>query len=213
MPESSDVIGAFGLLRIISNLIREKDKVRVESIYFDKPGAENTDETLRIARSRAGELGIKTVVVASTVGDTGVKATDVFKGHRVVVVTHCTGMKAPNTQELSSENRAKIEENGGIILTSIHTFGGLGKAVRRKLHTYQLEELIAYTLRTMGEGMKVVYEISTMAADAGLVRSDEEMIAIAGTGRGADTAVVLKPANAQDFFDIRVKEILCKPRL
>jgi hypothetical protein len=65
----------------------------------------------------------------------------------------------------------------------------------------------------MGEGMKVVYEIAVMAADAGLARTDEEIIAIAGTGRGADTAVVLKPANARDFFDIRVKEILCKPRL
>ena len=184
-----------------------------KSTYFAKPGVENTDEVLHIARKRATELDIKTIVVASTVGDTGVKATDVFKGYKVVVVTHFTGMKAPDTQELSAENRATIEQNGGIILTSMHTFGGVGRAVRRRLNTYQLEELIAYTLRTMGEGMKVVYEIAVMAADAGLVRTDEEIIAIAGTGRGADTAVVLKPANAQDFFDMRLKEILCKPRL
>jgi hypothetical protein len=55
-----------------------------------------------------------------------------------------------------------------------------------------------------------------MAADGGLVRTDEEIIAIASTGRGgggADTAVVLKPVNAHRFFDLKVKEILCKPRL
>jgi hypothetical protein len=38
------------------------------------------------------------------------------------------------------------------------------------------------------------------------------VIAIAGTGRGADTAVVLRPTNAQTFFDMRIMEILCKPR-
>jgi hypothetical protein len=64
----------------------------------------------------------------------------------------------------------------------------------------------------MGQGMKVVIEISVMAADAGLVRTDEDIIAIGGSGRGADTAAVLKPVNSNDFFDLKVKEILCKPR-
>jgi hypothetical protein len=72
---------------------------------------------------------------------------------------------------------------------------------------------MAYALRIFGEGMKVACEIALMAADAGLVRTDEEVIAIAGTGRGADTAVVLVPANAHTFFDLRILEILCKPRL
>jgi hypothetical protein len=91
--------------------------------------------------------------------------------------------------------------------------GGIGRAVRKKLGTYEVEEIIAYALRIFGEGMKVVAEISVMAADAGLIRTDEEVIAIAGTGRGADTAVVLRPAHAQQFFDLRILEVLCKPRL
>jgi hypothetical protein len=52
-----------------------------------------------------------------------------------------------------------------------------------------------------------------MAADSGLIRTDEDIIAVAGSGRGADTAVVMKPAHTHDFFDLRIKEILCKPRL
>ena len=131
----------------------------------------------------------------------------------MVVVTHSTGFKEPNHQELTDQNRAAIEAAGGEILTCQHAFGGVGRAVRRKLKTYELEEIIAYTLRIFGEGMKVVVEIALMAADAGLVRTDEPCIAIAGTGRGADTAVVLKPANAQAFFDLKVLEVLCKPRL
>jgi hypothetical protein len=61
--------------------------------------------------------------------------------------------------------------------------------------------------------MKVCVEIALMAADAGLVTAGEPCLAVAGTGQGADTAVVLLPANVQDFFDLRVLEVLAKPRL
>ena len=188
-------------------------EIQVFTTYFGKPGKENTQRTLELAKKRAEELGIKTILVASTRGETGVKACEAFRGYDVVVVTHSTGFKEPNYQELTDENRAAIEAAGGKILTCQHTFGGVGRAVRKKLGTYQLEEIIAHTLRLFGEGMKVDVEISLMAADSGLVRTDEPVIAIAGTGRGADTAVVLKPANAQTFFDLKVLEVICKPRL
>jgi len=185
----------------------------VSTIYFEQPGSANTDPTLEIARRRAEELGIKTILVASTRGSTGVKAAQVFTGQKVVVVTHSTGLREPNFQELTQERRAQIEAAGAMILTCQHAFGGLGRAVRRKLGTYETEEIAAYILRIFGEGMKVCVEIAAMAADAGLVRVDEPCIAIAGTGQGADTAIVLTPTNAQDFFDLKIHEILCKPYL
>jgi hypothetical protein len=61
--------------------------------------------------------------------------------------------------------------------------------------------------------MKVACEITIMAADAGLVRTDEEVISMSGTHAGADVAIVVQPANANRFFDLKVKEIICKPRL
>ena len=180
-------------------------------VYFEKPGVENTEEVLRIAKQRAEELGIKTIVVATTIGDTAVRAVEVFEGMKVVAVTHYTGIREPNYQELTEENRRKVENKGGIVLTTTHAFTGIGGAMRKKFNTYLLGDVIANTLRTFGQGMKVVLEIAVMAADAGLVRTDEDIIAIAGTGRGADTAIVLKSVNTLDFFDLRVKEILCKP--
>lgn len=182
-------------------------------VYFASPGQVNTAEALAIARKRAQELGIKTIVVASTIGDTGVKATEAFHGFKVVVVTHSTGFRSPNTQELTEENRARITQQGGVILTAQHTFAGVGRAVRHKYGTYELDDIVANVLRLFGQGVKVACEIVLMAADAGLVRTDEEVIAIAGTDQGADTALVIKPANAHNFFDLKVKEILCKPRL
>jgi hypothetical protein len=183
----------------------------INCTYFGKPGKDITERVLQIAKVRAQELGITSIVVATTRGDTGLRATEVFEGFSLVLVTHSTGFKETNQQELTQANRKAIEARGGRILTCQHAFGGVGRAVRKKLGTYELEEIVAYTLRTFGEGMKVVCEIAVMAADAGLIRVGEPTICVAGTGRGADTAVVLKPANAQAFFDMRIMEVLCKP--
>jgi hypothetical protein len=180
-------------------------------VYFDKPGVDNMEETLCIAKQRAQELGIKTFVVASTLGNTGARAVEVFKGMNVVVVTHSAGFHGPNTQELTEENRQKILKGGGVIFTATHLFSGVGAAMRKKFNTYLLGDIVANTLRLLGQGMKVVVEITVMAADAGLIRTDEDVITIAGTGRGADYAVVVKPVNSGDFFDLKIKEILCKP--
>ncbi len=183
-----------------------------QSVYFTESGSTNTERTLEIAKKRAEELGIKTIVVASTSGETGVKAVKAFANYKVVVVTHTTGFQAPDAQELTLQNRAKISEKGGTILTATHAFGGVGRAVRRRFNTYQVDEIIAQTLRVFGQGAKVACEIAIMAADAGLIRTDEEVISIGGTASGADTALVVKPAHTHDFFELKVKEVLCKPR-
>jgi hypothetical protein len=184
-----------------------------QSVYYDQPGPQNTARTLEVARRRAEELGIRTVLVASTRGATGVQAAQQLRGYDVVVVTHASGFHGPNTQELSPENRAAIEAAGARVLTCQHALGGIGRAVRKKWGTYTIDEIVAQTLRIFGQGMKVCVEIALMAADAGLVMVGEPCVAIAGTGRGADTAVVLVPANVEQFFDVRVMEVLAKPRL
>jgi len=168
---------------------------------------------LDAVKKRAEELGVKTILVASTKGETGVKVAEFFRGYNVVVVTHSTGFLGTDVQELTDENRARILKAGGKILTATHAFGGLGRAVRRKFSTYQSDEIVANTLRIFGQGTKVAVEIALMAADSGLISLKENVISIGGTGRGADTALVLKPANVQDFFDVKVHEIICKPWL
>ncbi len=182
-------------------------------VYFDSYGTENTAETLRLAKVRAEELGIRKIVVASTTGDTGVKAAEEFKYYKVIVVTHVAGFMAPGTQELTPESRQKIEKLGAEIFTGAHAFGGISHAVRKTFNTHVLGDFMTNTLRMFGQGVKVAIEISIMAADAGLISPDEEVIAIAGTARGADTAIVLKPAHGHDAFSLKVKEIICKPRL
>ena len=185
--------------------------MELKTTYFEQPGGENTEAVLGIAKQRAEELGIKTIVVASTSGDTAVKAMDILQGLRVIIVTHVTGMRAADTQEFTEENRKIVESKGGIMVTAAHAFSGLSRAMRNKYNMCVLGEVIADTLRIFGMGTKVACEISMMAADAGVVRTDEDVIAVGGTDHGADTALVLRPVNTHRFFDLKVKQILCKP--
>ena len=180
--------------------------------YFEKPGENNTEETLKLAKRRAEELGIRDITVASTHGGTGIKASELFKGFNLVVVTHYTGRKEPGFQELTEENRKVIERNGGKILTCMHTFLGVERAIMTTFKTAYPIEIMAQTLRLFGHGTKVAVEIAVMAADSGMIPVDRDMISIAGRGRGADTALVIKSANSTRIFDLVIRETIARPR-
>jgi hypothetical protein len=95
------------------------------------------------------------------------------------------------------------------VLTSVHT---LGDDVNTAFDVKTPNVIVRETLYTFSQGMKVAVEIVLMAADAGLLDMSREIIAIAGTDNGADTAIVIKPAYSRKFTDLRIREILTKPR-
>lgn len=183
-----------------------------ENVYFQTPGKQNTEALLKLVKAYAKAEGIRDIVVASTTGETGVKASKLFKDFNVVVVTHYVGMKEPGVSELEEENRKRILKNGAKVLTATHALSSAERAIRGKWGTIMPLEIMANTLRLFGEGTKVCVEITLMAADAGLIPVDRDVIAVAGTGRGADTALLIKPANASRFFDLKVREVIAKPR-
>lgn len=179
--------------------------------YFQTAGKQNTDNLLKIVKDYAEREGIKDIVVASTTGETGAKVAETFKGYNVVVVTHCFGFQKPGESELKNEFREEILRNGAKIFTGTHALSSVERAIRKNFGTLQPLELIASTLKLMGEGTKVCVEITLMAADAGLIPADRDVIAIAGTGRGADTALRIRPANTGRFFDLKIREVIAKP--
>ena len=181
-------------------------------VYFEDPESNYIDEALPIIRRRAEELGIKTVVIASTKGETAVKAVAALKGIKVIAVSHATGFDEPDNQPFNEESRQQVESVGGTVLTTTHAFAGIERSIRTKFNMYLSGDVIAETLRVFGHGMKVACEIAMMAADAGLVRTDEHIIAVAGRHSGVNTAIMLKPVNTHRFFDLKVSEIICMPR-
>ena len=185
-----------------------------ELLLFDKPGPKHTMATLQAAKARALELGVNTVVVATNTGDTALKALEVFDGSpvKIIGVTLHAGVwekhVAPDREKMKS-----AEDLGVKFLTATHALmGNVGSAVREKFGGIGPAEVIAHTYYTFGQGMKVAVEITLMAADAGLLDKDKEIVAVADTGKGADTAIVVSPAFTTNFFDLRVREVIAMVR-
>jgi hypothetical protein len=179
--------------------------------YFQEAGEQNTDALLQSVKKYVEKENIKDVIIASTTGETGAKASKTFKGRSVIIVTHCFGFQEPGKTQLLEEYRKEILTNGAKIFTGIHALSSAERAIRKNFGTIQPLGLIANVLRLMGEGTKVCVEITLMAADAGLIPVDRDVVAIAGTSKGADTALRIRPANAARFFDLKIKEIIAKP--
>ncbi len=181
--------------------------------YFESSGPKNTTRCLEIAK-QAALGGIKHVVVATTGGDTGGALAEklVGTGANVVAVTHSAGFKAPSEQELSEKNRQRILKAGGKIYTGTILTHSLETSLATQFQGVYPTTLIAISLRRLGQGIKVVCEIVMEACDAGLIPENEEVLAVAGTGRGADTVAILRSAASKRFHELKVLEILAKPR-
>ena len=185
-------------------------------IYFDNSGPENTEVALRAALKRAGELGIDHIVVASGKGGTALKLISLAKedGYRggVVVISSHAGFFKPGQIELSPEVRTQLEKEGASVFMGTHALSSVSRSFRVQWRGIDMLETIAETLRRFSQGVKTGIEISIMAADAGLIPVDRDVIAIAGKSSGADSAIVLRPAHMNSFFDLKVREIIAMPR-
>jgi len=180
--------------------------------YFDEASREHTDKVLSLVRQYLIEnTDIEHVVVATTEGATGLAAAKEFRDKKVIVVSHQTGFAKENENELSDVDRARIESNGATVLTATHAFAGVARSFRKELGTWMPTEIVALALKTFGQGTKVCAEIAMMAADAGLIPVTKDVVCVGGTGRGADTAWLVRPAYSQAFPKIRMKVCICKP--
>ena len=196
-------------------------------VYFEEPGKEHTEETLRIALQGAEERGIDTVLVSSTTGYTAEKAVKLLKGSglRLVVVTHQTGYREPGVQLFPDDLREKLLKQGVDVVTCTDVLTGtvdVGMSRQRPPRTGQLDArlpyvlpptnvVIANTLRLFSQGVKVCAEIAMMAVDSNAVPSGMKVVSVAGSHAGADTAMVLTAAESGRIRDLKLHEVLCKP--
>ncbi len=178
--------------------------------YWGKKGKGCTAETVKAALARAKDLDIEHIVVASNSGETAELFLD--QGLQVTCVTHHVGFKEPGDDEMEPGMRKKLQDKGANVLTTTHLLAGVDRALRFKFEGVYPAEIVSSTLRLLGQGFKVCVEISVMALDAGMIPYGEEIIAVGGTKWGADAAVVIAPAHSSQFFDTKIKEIICMPR-
>ncbi len=179
--------------------------------HFEEPGPGNTRQVLEFANDRGRELGINEVVVASSSGETAYRALEVFKGFNITAVTYHCGFHEPFQNSLTDDVRRDLEEEGVRVVQATHALSGLERSFAKKYNGIYPVLIVADALRLFGQGTKVAVEITIMAADAGAL-SGNDIIAVGGSGRGADTALIIKPANQSRLFDLKIRETICKPR-
>lgn len=181
----------------------------MKSMYFVKPGRENTDETVALVKRIVAERGIGYVVVASNEGATA----ELFLGcgAKVVCVTHPNGFREPGQQEMSQAKRQQLEQDGISVYTSSLLFGGVERGIGKRFQGAYPAGILSSTLKMFGQGTKVCVEVAVMALDGGLIPHGEDIIAVGGTGRGADTALIVRPAHAGNILDTWISEVICKP--
>lgn len=180
-------------------------------MYFEKKGKVNTEATLKLAFERGKALGIDEVVLATSTGATAYAALDICQGFKITAVTYHSGYKEPFKNYLPEETRADLEAKGVRVVIATHALSGVERSLYGKYSGSFPVLIIADTLRLFGQGTKVAVEVAIMATDAGAL-TGKDIISVGGSSKGADTALVLKPANQSHLFDMRIREIVCKPR-
>jgi len=166
--------------------------------YFADPGSQNTEKVIEAVKNRIVSGGVRTIVVASTSGETGVKFAKGLKGvATVIAVSH---------GEMNPLHRRQINEYGGKSVDKTHL----------ALHAKGMDD-VRKSFYTFGQGFKVAVEVILIAADKGEINLYEDVIGVGGTGKGADTAIVARATTSKEIFTedeskkLEIREILTMP--
>ncbi len=184
-------------------------------LYLDKAGIKECPACLRAAARRAAELELSHAVVATTSGRTALLLARVLReeGSRAMVIgVGYAANFASKWGRFEKKFTEPAEKLGAVFIAGTHAFGGVNGAVSERLGGLTPGNLIASVYYTFGQGLKVAVEVAVMAADQGVLPTGRETLALGGSGVGADTAVVLTPACSQDFFKLKIHEIVSMPR-
>lgn len=173
-------------------------KIVRKDVYFEEPGEQNTQEVLKTVLERMEETGIRTVLVASTTGKTGLTFAEAMEGKANLVVV--------SFEKVSDDVKKNVGELGAIMLDEQPL----------PLEKKEAQEL-KNALYAFGQGMKVCVEDVMIAVEAGVVEPYQDVISVAGTDVGADTAIIVRATKLEqrmssDFSKrLEIREIICMP--
>lgn len=175
--------------------------------YFERPGEDNTSAVFDLVDAALAENGITKIVLASTRGTTARHAMDRYKGKGVtlVIVPHQYGFGPTGQQRFPQDLATRARQEGHAVYYGTMLFH------QDKLWGTGTPQVVANFLRFFGQGVKVCVEILLMASNGGLVEAGEEAVVVAGTGRGADTALIMTGGTSVSPSPVHVSQILCKP--
>jgi hypothetical protein len=206
----------------VKNFRRRKTSNSTVSLSFEAPGPQNTAAVIQVVKQRLRSADIEKVLVASESGRLALRVRKHVPGACVVCVTY-------DEKTRKKYRKPALMKDG--LLTARVTIAERPEPMGRGLvfrnwwehRTLQLAGAIAdlfwMTLICVGgHGFRTAVEIVFMAVEAGVVNVGEKVVSIAGTGWGADSAIVMKGSKFEEAVGedvahrMKVEEILAMPK-
>jgi len=191
--------------------------------YFDEPGKQNTEEVIEVVKNAIKETKIDCLIIASTSGETALKFAKALTDEKVRII--CVS-EPPSRQIwddewpcINQKIREELEKHCVTIVDRVPYKFHDSVLEMAKWYTPIPEHIIGDTLAFVGgQGLKVAVEVMFMAVQGGYVEPNREVIAVAGYGGGADTAVIVKTCFPENLFSsdvekrLEIREIIAMPR-
>jgi hypothetical protein len=197
-------------------------------VYFGDPGKQNTDNVVSIVLERLAADELDTVVVASTTGYTALRFVDALQERDISLqagrMRLVSVAETPLIREwgyeypcLKPETKQELECRGVIVADRIPYLFHSSVLDNSRWQAPTPAEMLRETLYAFGQGLKVAVEVALIAVASGFIEPFHDVIAVGGTSRGADTAIVVRATfpnhvySQDDDKRLKIHEILCKP--
>jgi len=200
--------------------------------FFESPGEENTDEVIRTVVDRAEEGDIEAVVVASVSGKTSVEVAKQLKkrGPRMKVIC----VSGPPSWKKYAQYRfplieeqmwRKMDASGIRVINDVEepfkpiTFRNWWEKKTVEVLRPESDLFWMSLICVGGHGFRTAVEVVFMAEEAEATNAGDMVMSIAGTGTGADTAIVMKTSRFEDAVGVdpekrmKICEILAMPKV
>ncbi len=191
-----------------------------EDYYFAKPGRENLEDVVEAVEKRIDQTGIRHVVVASHSGRTAMAIAERLRGKAEVICVSGRPARRDRGRDwpsIAPENRRKLEGLGVVILDRIPYALESTVLQEDRWNTASADKVVIETLRMFGQGMKVAVQVVLTATSSGYLEPYQDVIGVGGTGRGADTAIIMKASYPTRVFSENhehrpeIREIIAMP--
>lgn len=199
--------------------------------FFENCGEGNTTEVIDVVIKRIEDGGINAVIVASISGKTAIKIARRLKKKRLKMKIVCVSgppswEKYPEYQFplIKEKERKKLRELGVQIIDRIEepfkpiTFRNWWEKKTIQIQRPEADLFWMTLICVGGHGLRTAVEVIFMVVEAGVTGVGERVIGVAGTGQGADSAVVMRASRFEDAVGLdpakrlKIEEILAMPK-
>ena len=140
-------------------------------LLFSQPGPHNTNAAAVEGIRKAKQLNTDLVFASSSGATARIVIAEArkqgFTG-KLIDVRSVSDDQARGVNRMDAETKRELEAQGVMIVTAGHALSSGERGLSRQFSGVYPLEIMAATLRTLGQGFKVCFECAVMALDAGL---------------------------------------------